>query len=38
MTIIFFVNYCKEDDNILKIILIDPILSEIKGLLWIFFI
>lgn len=38
MTIVFFVGYCKADDSLLKIILIDPILAELKGLLWIFFI
>ena len=38
MTVVFFVQYCKVDDSMLKIIVIDPILSEIKGLLWIFFV
>ena len=38
MTLVFFVGYCKEDDSLLKIILLDPILAELKGLLWIFFI
>lgn len=38
MTIVFFVQYCKADDSLLKIIFIDPLLAEIKGLLWIFFI
>lgn len=38
MTIVFFVQYCRTDESLLKIILIDPILSEIKGLLWIIFI
>ena len=38
MTVVFFVEYCKSGDSLLKIILIDPFLSELKGLLWIFFI
>ncbi len=38
MTVVFFVQYCRTDSSLLKIILIDPILSELKGLLWIFFI
>lgn len=38
MTLVFFVDYCKADDSLLKIILVDPILAELKGLLWIFFI
>lgn len=38
MTVVFFIQYCRTDDSLLKIILIDPILSELKGLLWIFFI
>ena len=38
MTLVFFVDYCKADDSLLKIILVDPILAEPKGLLWIFFI
>lgn len=36
-TIVFFIGYCRTD-SILEIIFIDSILSEIKGLLWIFFI
>lgn len=36
-TIVFFIAYCRKD-SILEIIFIDSILSEIKGLLWIFFI
>jgi len=38
MTLVFFVDYCKADDSLLKIILVDPILAELKGFLWIFFI
>lgn len=38
MTLVFFVDYCKADDSLLKIILVDPILAELKGLLWVFFI
>lgn len=38
MAIVFFIGYCRTDDSLLKIILLDPILSEIKGLLWIIFI
>ena len=38
MTVVFFVDYCKTDDSLAEIILVDPILSEIKGLLWPFFI
>ena len=38
MTVVFFIQYCRTDDSLLKIILIDPILSELKGLLWSFFI
>ena len=37
MTLVFFIQYCKTD-SIVEIIFIDSILSEIKGLLWIFFI
>ena len=37
MTVIFFIGYCKED-SVFEIIFIDTWLSEIKGLLWIFFI
>lgn len=38
MTVIFFIEYCKSGDSLLKNIFIDPFLSEIKGLLWVFFI
>ena len=38
MTVVFFIQYCKADDSLLEIIFIDSILSELKGLLWIFFI
>ncbi len=37
MAIVFFVQYCRKD-SIIEIIFIDSILSEIKGLLWIFFV
>jgi hypothetical protein len=36
-TIVFFIGYCRTD-SIFEIIFIDSFLSEIKGLLWIFFI
>lgn len=36
-TVVFFISYCRTD-SILEIIFIDSFLSEIKGLLWIFFI
>lgn len=38
MTLVFFIDYCRAGDSLLEIIFIDTILSEIKGLLWIFFI
>ena len=38
MSLVFFIQYCKSDDSLLEIIFIDSILSELKGLLWIFFI
>lgn len=38
MTIVFFIGYCRVDDSLLEIIFIDSVLSELKGLLWIFFI
>lgn len=37
MAVVFFIRYCRVD-SIAEIIFIDTILSEIKGLLWIFFI
>ena len=37
MSFVFFVKYCKTD-SLLEIIFIDTWLSEIKGILWIFFI
>lgn len=37
MTLVFFVQYCRKD-SFIEIILIDGVLSEVKGLLWIFFI
>lgn len=38
MSLVFFIQYCKSDDSLVEIIFIDSILSEIKGLLWVFFI
>ena len=38
MTLVFFIDYCRAGDSLLEIIFIDSILSEIKGLFWIFFI
>lgn len=38
MSLVFFIQYCKSGDSLLEIIFIDSILSEIKGLLWIFFV
>lgn len=37
MAVVFFIRYCRVD-SIFEIIFIDSFLSEIKGLLWIFFI
>ena len=37
MTLVFFVQFCRTD-SFLEILFIDLWLSEIKGLLWIFFI
>ena len=37
MTFVFFLQFCRTD-SIGEIIFIDSWLSEIKGLLWIFFI
>ena len=37
MTFVFFVGFCKTD-SFLQILFVDTWLSEIKGLLWIFFI
>lgn len=37
MAIVFFIQYCKTD-SFLEIIFIDTWFSEIKGVLWIFFI
>lgn len=36
-TVVFFIGYCRTDP-ILEIIFLDSLLSEFKGLLWIFFI
>ncbi len=38
MTVVFFVDFCRDWDSIVSIILLGPILAELKGLLWIFFI
>ena len=38
MSVVFFVQYCKGDDSLVEIIFIDSVLSELKGILWIFFI
>ena len=38
MSLVFFIQYCKSDDSLIEIIFIDIVLSELKGLLWIFFI
>ena len=37
MALVFFIEYCKSD-SFAEILFIDSWLSEIKGLLWIFFI
>lgn len=37
MALVFFIRYCKTD-SIMEILFIDSWLSEIKGLLWVFFI
>lgn len=37
MTLVFFVRYCRTD-SLFEIIFFDSWLSELKGLLWIFFI
>lgn len=37
MALVFFIEYCKTD-SFAEILFIDSWLSEIKGLLWIFFI
>ncbi len=37
MTFVFFVDFCRTD-SLLQILFIDTWLSELKGLLWIFFI
>ena len=38
MTVIFFIDICKEWDSVIKMIFLGPIVSELKGLLWVFFI
>lgn len=38
MTVVFFIDLCKEWDSIIKIIFLGPFLAELKGLLWFFFI
>lgn len=37
-TVVFFIDYCKEWDSIIKIIFLGPILSALKGLFWIIYI
>ncbi len=37
MALVFFIQYCRKD-SLLEIIFLDSWLSEIKGILWIFFI
>jgi len=38
MSLVFFIDICKEWDNLFAIIFAGPIVAELKGLLWIFFI
>lgn len=38
MTAVFFIGFCKSWDSIIKIILLGPLLAELEGLLWPFFI
>ena len=38
MTVIFFIDLCKEWDSVLKIVFLGPIWAEIKGILCFFFI
>jgi hypothetical protein len=38
MSVIFFIDVCKQWDSIVGIIFLGPIVAEFKGLLWIFFI
>jgi len=38
MSIVFFIDICKDWDNLLAIIFAAPIVAELKGLLWVFFI
>lgn len=37
-SVIFFIDYVKETESILKIVFLGPIIAELKGILWIFFI
>lgn len=37
MTVVFFIRYCRTD-SVLEVMFLDTWLSELKGLLWIFFI
>ena len=37
MTLVFFIDFCRTD-SFLQILFIDTWLSELKGILWIFFI
>lgn len=36
--VIFFIDYVKETESIFKIIFLGPIIAELKGIFWIFFI
>ncbi len=38
MTIKFWIEYAKETDSMLQIAIFGPIISEVKGIFWIFFI
>lgn len=37
-TIVFFIEYCKEWESVIKIIFLGPILAALKGMLWIIYI
>ena len=38
MSIKFLVEYAKETESILQIVLFGPIIAELKGIFWIFFL
>ena len=38
MCLVFWIQYIQAGDSIIEIIFVDIVLSEIKGILWIFFI